>query len=78
MEMTKQKWSFGSIYDALDRLEKKGYLKSYLSEPLKSRGERSKRIYQHTKAGLQAMIEIKTVQERIWDGIPLMAIENRL
>ena len=78
MEVTKRKWSFGSIYDALDRLEKKGYLKSFLSEPQKLRGGRSKRIYQHTKAGLQAMIEIKNVQEKIWDGIAILAIEREL
>jgi PadR family transcriptional regulator PadR len=78
MELTKHKWSFGSIYDALDRLEKKEYLKSSLSEPLKLRGGRSKRIYRHTKAGLRAMIEIKNVQEKIWDGIPLLAIEREL
>ena len=77
-EVTNQNWSFGSIYDALDRLEKKGYLESYLSEPLKSRGGRSKRIYQHTKAGLKAMIEIKNVQDRIWDGIVSLTIETKL
>ena len=78
MEVSSQKWSFGSIYDALERLEKKGFLESYLSEPLKSRGGRSKRIYKHTTAGLKAMIEIKNVQDKVWDGIPLLAIERKL
>ena len=78
MEVTKKKWSFGSVYDALDRLEKKGLLRSSLSEPLKSRGGRSKRIYKHTKQGLKAMVEMRNVQKRIWEGIEILALENKL
>jgi DNA-binding PadR family transcriptional regulator len=78
MEVTKKTWSFGSVYDALDRLEKKGYLRSHLSEPSKSRGGRSKRIYKHTKMGLRAMIEIKNVQDMAWEGISKLVIESKL
>lgn len=78
IEVTDQNWSLSSVYDALDRLEKKRYLESTLSEPLASRGGRSKRIYKHTKDGLKAMIEIKNVNERIWDGIEKPAIEKNL
>ena len=78
MEVTNQNWSLGSIYDALDRLEKKGYITSFLSEPQKSRGGRSKRIYKHTKDGLKAMINMRAVQERIWHGIPLPVLEKKM
>ncbi|MCP4725445.1 MAG: hypothetical protein GY863_10435 [bacterium] len=78
IDMTDKKWSLSSVYDALDRLEKKRYLESYLSEPLKSRGGRSKRIYRHTKDGLEAMIRIKSVHDRIWKGITKPAIEREL
>jgi len=78
MDISGKKWSFGSVYDALDRLEKKGYLQSHLSEPIQSRGGRSKRIYAHTKIGLKAMIEIKEVQDVAWSGISKPAIENKL
>lgn len=77
IEMTERNWSFGSVYDALDRLEKKGFLQSILSEPIKSRGGRSKRIYSHTQVGIKAMVEIKILQERIWDGIVVPAIPNK-
>ena len=78
IEITGKKWSLGSIYEALDRLEKKRYLESYLSEPVKTRGGRSKRIYRHTKAGLKAMIEIKAVHDAVWKGITKPAIESKL
>ena len=78
IEVSNKTWSLGSVYEALDRLEKKKYLKSYLSEPSNSRGGRSKRIYKHTKDGLKAMIEMKNTQNAIWKGISIPAIEREL
>ena len=77
-EVTGKNWSLGSIYEALDRLEKKKYLESYLSEPVKSRGGRSKRIYKHTKEGIEAMIHLKTVQDAAWNGLTKPAFESKL
>ncbi|MCK5147260.1 helix-turn-helix transcriptional regulator [bacterium] len=76
MEATELNWSFGSIYDALDRLEKKGYLRSSLSDPIASRGGRSKRIYAHTADGIKAMNVIRKVQRRMWDGIGDFTVEK--
>lgn len=78
IEVTRKKWSLGSIYEALDRLEQKKYLESYLSEPQKIRGGRSKRIYRHTRDGLKAMIELKNIQNELWNGISIPAIEGKL
>ena len=69
-EVTGKKWSFGSIYDPLDRLEKKRFLKSYLTEPVKERGGRSKRIYQLTPLGKKALLEIRSIQDALWKQIP--------
>jgi DNA-binding PadR family transcriptional regulator len=78
MEVTNKTWSLGSVYEALDRLEKKNFLESFLSEPLKSRGGRSKRIYKHTSDGLRAIIELKRVQNSVWEGITIPAIKKKL
>ena len=64
--ITKKKWSFGSIYDPLERLERKGLLDSYLTEPTNERGGRSKRIYQLTNQGQKALIDIRKIQEAMW------------
>jgi PadR family transcriptional regulator PadR len=76
IEVSQKNWSFGSVYDALDRLEKKGFLTSYLSKPLKSRGGRSKRIYQQTDQGMQALGEIQNIHKRIWKGIEILNLEK--
>ncbi|MFC1493378.1 PadR family transcriptional regulator [candidate division KSB1 bacterium] len=78
MQVTAREWSFGAIYDPLDRLEKKGLLESFQSEPTRNRGGRSKRIYELTKNGLEALIEIRSVEEAMWKGISKPSLKNQL
>ena len=66
--VTGRNWSFGSIYDPLDRLEKKGLLKSHLTDPTNERGGRSKRVYELTFEGRRELSEIRTIQEAMWSG----------
>ena len=68
-EITGEKWSLGSIYMPLDRLEKRGYLESYLSDSTPERGGRHKRIYKLTPDGLKALKWTRKVEDRIWQGI---------
>ena len=67
-EATGENWSLGSIYMPLDRLTKRGYLNSYLSNATPERGGRHKRIYQLTKAGRQALLKVREVQRIMWAG----------
>ena len=76
IEVTGRTWSFGSVYDPLDRLEKKGLLKSYLTEPVKERGGRSKRIYQLTSLGKRSLIEVRGIQDALWDRIPSLETDT--
>jgi len=69
-EITGEKWSLGSIYMPLDRLVKKGYLDSHLSEATPERGGRHKRIYHLTREGMEALKKVRDVQDRMWRDIP--------
>ncbi len=69
MNVTRKNWSFGSIYAPLDRLEKRGFLESYTTEPTNERGGRSKRIYRVTKKGKEALMEIRSIQDRLWEAV---------
>ncbi|MFC1726388.1 PadR family transcriptional regulator [candidate division KSB1 bacterium] len=68
-ELTGETWAFGAIFITLDRLVKKGMLDSYLSDPTPERGGRSKRIYNLTDHGLEALEEIRKLQDNMWEGI---------
>ena len=57
--------SLGAIYVTLDRMEDKGYLRSWLSDPTPERGGRSKRQYELRSAGEKALRESFLVGQRI-------------
>jgi PadR family transcriptional regulator PadR len=73
-EITGKIWSFGATFVTLDRLVQKRYLTSYLSEPTQKRGGRSKRMYQLTREGIKALLDIKKLQESMWDDIPRLSL----
>ena len=74
-KITGKYWSIGSIYVPLDRLAEKGFIKPYQGEPVEKRGGRSKRFYEITSRGMEALNEIKKVQETLWRGFPNLAAE---
>src|SRR5438045_3429676 len=47
--------SLGSVYTTLDRLEQKGYVKSWFGGATEERGGRSKRYFKITAAGARAV-----------------------
>ncbi len=69
-EITGKTWAFGALFVTLERLTKKGYLDSYLTDPTPERGGRSKRIYKLTHSGLDALIEIKKIETAVWADLP--------
>ncbi len=75
-QITGQNWSLGSVYTPLERLTKKGMLTSYLTEATAERGGRHKRVYQLTKKGRQALVQIRTVEQAMWAGVTVGALEG--
>ena len=61
--------SRGAVYMTLDRLEKKGFLTSSLSEPTAERGGRSKRCYAVTKTAITALRASRRTLLSLWDGL---------
>jgi DNA-binding PadR family transcriptional regulator len=61
--------SLGAVYVTLDRLEDKGLISSWLSEPVAERGGRAKRCYRLEALGERALQESAATAKRIWDAI---------
>jgi PadR family transcriptional regulator PadR len=59
----------GAVYMTLDRLEKKGLLKSSVSDPTPERGGRAKRCYSLTKSAVQALKASRRTLLSLWDGL---------
>jgi len=60
--------SLGAIYVTLDRLEDKGYVASWLSEPTAERGGRAKRCYRLEGLGERALRESAMTAKRMWEA----------
>ncbi len=61
--------SLGAVYVTLDRLEDKGLIASWLSDPTPERGGRAKRYYRLEALGERALEESAATAKRIWDAI---------
>ncbi|MBN1271479.1 MAG: helix-turn-helix transcriptional regulator [Candidatus Aminicenantes bacterium] len=68
-EMTGKIFTFGTLYNTLDNLAKKGYAASRDVQVLNQAGGNRRVYYTITKAGLDSLREAKKLQEAIWKGI---------
>ena len=66
-----QKLSIGGVYVPLDRLVRKGLLKTRQGKPTPQRGGMSKRFYRITAKGVRALNEAKRVHDLLWDNAPI-------
>jgi PadR family transcriptional regulator len=58
--------SLGAVYAALERLEQKRYVRSWMEAGGDYRGGRSRRHFTATAQGRTALLEIKRQRERMW------------
>jgi PadR family transcriptional regulator len=61
--------SLGAVYVTLDRLEDKGLVSSWLSDPTPQRGGRAKRCYRLEAVGERALQESAVTAKRIWQAV---------
>jgi DNA-binding PadR family transcriptional regulator len=59
----------GAVYATLVRLEKKGLLRSSLSDPTPVRGGKAKRFFEITPAGITGVRVARETMDRLWDGL---------
>jgi len=70
MEVTKKNIHYGTLYNTLNKLVKKGYVIASKGEPTHERGGRRKIYYHLTGRGTTALKEAKELQTALWKDIP--------
>ena len=75
IDITKKKMMYGTLYNTLCQLLRKGYVSKIKGEPTAVRGGRSKMYYLVTQDGLQALQKTRELHRSIWKGIPEFVIE---
>ena len=75
MQLTGSSMMFGTVYNTLDKLVKKGYVSTRKGgEATEERGGYKKVFYTITKDGLAALRKARELQENLWAEIPQNAI----
>jgi PadR family transcriptional regulator PadR len=66
----------GVVHAVLNRLEKKGLLKSELGEASATRGGKRKRFYFLTGAGKASVLRAKEIRDQLWLKIPHLNLKR--
>ena len=73
---TEKKWTIGNVYVPLDRMSKMGLLESFVGAPNAKRGGKAIKYYRLTREGYQALLEIKKVNDAMWQGFDSILFED--
>jgi len=76
IEMTGETWAMGALFVTLDRMFRKGYVQSWLSEPTPERGGRRKRMYRILSPAVDALNRVRDLQYSAWENIPDLSREE--
>lgn len=63
--------TLGAVHRALARLERKGFVSSWMGDATRTRGGKRKRLYKVTGLGKNALFDVRQRRERMWSAIPL-------
>ncbi len=69
-EVTQKEFIYGTLYNLLDQLVRKGYVSKSRGTPTPERGGRSKIYYALTLSGVEALQETRSLHQKIWEGLP--------
>jgi PadR family transcriptional regulator, regulatory protein PadR len=69
-DKTGREVAVGSVYAALERLERKGLVSSTFGDPTPERGGRAKRYFRATAKGLREVEMARTALTSLWHGLP--------
>ena len=68
-EVTGKDVKYGTLYNSLDQLVRKGYVTSRAGEPTAVRGGRRKIYYSITPIGRDALQTAHDLQKNLWEGV---------
>jgi PadR family transcriptional regulator, regulatory protein PadR len=68
--VTSRQLAIGAVYATLDRLEEKGLLVSRR----RNTDEASRRVFEVTAEGAQALAEVRAMRDRLWQGVDLRGL----
>ena len=74
---TKRKAARAAVYITLRRLERKGLIASWSSEPTDERGGKARHCVKVTAAGTRALRDARWAMNQMWTGLDIGAEDRR-
>jgi len=74
--VTGRTYAYGTLYNFLNQLAMKGYIRKTVGSPTPKRGGRRKIFYTLTPAGSRALHKARRMQQAIWSEIPDRVFEE--
>lgn len=75
-QKTDRTFPYGTLYSALDKLVRMGYLTKTTGDPTPERGGRRKYFYHITEEGIEALKNALKLKQRLWDAETQMTINK--
>ena len=75
-ELTGNEILFGTLYNTLEYLSKKGFVDSQRKDPSMDSQNTKRIFYRITPKGIQALQNARELQESLWKGIPELVKER--
>jgi PadR family transcriptional regulator PadR len=75
-ELSGKEIVYGTIYNSLEYLIRKGFVRSAKGDPTPERGGKRKTIYSITSDGKSALMNTRSLHERLWKGMPDLMMEH--
>lgn len=69
IELTGKTIVYGTLYNSLEYLIRKGYVESRRGQPTRERGGKAKQIYRIISEGREALLETRRLRDRLWHGL---------
>ena len=68
--------TIGAVHATVARLERKGFVETYMGGSTNERGGRRKRLIRMTNSGKNTLIKSRDAKVNLWTQIPELAIEK--
>ena len=76
-KITGKTLNYGSLYNTLYLLLRKGFIASKESQPKPKKGGRRKILYSLTLEGEKALQDAQRIQKKAWDDVPELSFKNK-
>ena len=68
---------YGTLYNSLEYLIRKGFVRSAKGDPTPERGGKRKTVYSITSDGKNALMNTRSLHKKLWKGMPDLTMDHQ-